>query len=114
MHAVCASLDHVAAAAGEPQETVGIEVAEVAGAQPAVDQGRGGRFRGVPVAGHDVVAAGTDLAGLARRSFAAVHAPHPDLDAVNRRADRADLRSEERRVGKRWVRTCRCRWGAYD
>src|SRR3546814_7514464 len=91
MHAVCASLDHVAAAAGEPQETVGIEVAEVAGAQPAVDQGRGGRFRGVPVAGHDVVAAGTDLAGLARRSFAAVHAPHPDLDAVNRRADRAEL-----------------------
>src|SRR3546814_8038713 len=86
----------------EPQETVGIEVAEVAGAQPAVDQGRGGRFRGVPVAGHDVVAAGTDLAGLARRSFAAVHAPHPDLDAVNR--------SEERRVGKECVSTCRSRW----
>src|SRR3546814_3468160 len=60
MHAVCAGLDHVAAATGEPQETVGIEVAEVAGAQPAVDQGRGGRLRRVPVPGHDVVAAGTD------------------------------------------------------
>src|SRR3546814_16165999 len=69
MHAVCAGLDHVAAVTGEPQETVGIEVAEVAGAQPAVDQGRGGRLRRVPVPGHDVVAAGTDLASLARRSF---------------------------------------------
>src|SRR3546814_7667024 len=76
---------------GESQETVGIEVAEVAGAQPAVDQGRGGRLRRVPVPGHDVVAAGTDLAGLARRSFTAVHSPHPDLDAVDRRADRAEL-----------------------
>src|SRR3546814_1075867 len=80
MHAVCACLDHVAAATCKPQETVGVEVAEVASAQPAVDQGRGGRLRRVPVPGHDIVAAGTDLAGLARRSFTAVHSPHPDLD----------------------------------
>src|SRR3546814_1494849 len=96
MHAVCAGLDHVAAATCKPQETVGVEVAEVAGAQPAVDQGRGGRLRRVPVPGHDIVAAGTDLAGLARRSFTAVHSPHPDLDAADRRADRAEDRKSTR------------------
>src|SRR3546814_20957486 len=91
MHAVCAGLDHVAAATCKPQETVGVEVAEVAGAQPAVDQGRGGRLRRVPVPGHDIVAAGTDLAGLARRTFTAVHSPH---------------RTAEPRGGEGWGSKC--------
>src|SRR3546814_2230519 len=76
MHAVCAGLDHVAAATCKPQETVGVEVAEVAGAQPAVDKGRGGRLRRVPVPGNDIVAAGrseehtSELQSLMRISYA--------------------------------------------
>src|SRR3546814_17574408 len=43
----------------------------------------------------------------------------PEADAGPQRAhhrrgrDTAGLRSEERRVGKEWVRTCRYRWSPY-
>src|SRR5690606_40476391 len=61
IHAVGAGLDHVAAAAGEVEETVLVEVAAVACVQPAVTQHARGFPGGVPVAEHDVRTLGQDV-----------------------------------------------------
>ena len=71
--------DHVFLAAEELQMASGIEAAEIAGHQPAVDDGFGGEFRLVQVAGHDRFAA--------NRNFA---------DAVGVRIDDANFHAGER------------------
>src|SRR5207248_3087011 len=60
---------------------LGVEMADIAGMQPAVDQGPRGLLRRAPIALHDVVAGDQDLAILG----------DPDLDPVDRRPDRVDL-----------------------
>ena len=69
--------DHVLRAAAQRQEAVGVELAEIAGVVPAVDQAGTGRLFVLPVAGEDVRAAHEDLAVLR----------DPDLDTRQRHAD---------------------------
>ena len=58
--------DHVLLAVGDEEEAVLVEVADVAGVQPAVGvDGLGGGLGLVPVAGHEDRAGDADLAGLA-------------------------------------------------
>ena len=74
--------DHVLLAVGDVEVAVGVEVADVAGVQPAVDDRLRGLVRRLVVALHHEVAAHADLAGRARRQDGAgvVH----DLDADQR------------------------------
>jgi hypothetical protein len=60
--------DHVLLAIGDEQIAILVEVADVAGVQPAAAQGLGRRLRLVPVALHHDVAAYHDLAELAGRA----------------------------------------------
>lgn len=54
--------DEVGLAAGEREVAVGGDRAEIAGAEPAIDEGSGGSLRAAPVAGEDVGAADVDFA----------------------------------------------------
>src|SRR5439155_14131590 len=56
-------------------------MANIAGMQPAVDEGSRGLLRRAPIALHDIVAGDQDLAILG----------NPDLDPIDRRPDRIDL-----------------------
>ncbi|MNL53410.1 hypothetical protein D3C87_1766540 [compost metagenome] len=63
VHVEAAGNDHVLLAVGQVQVAFGVDVADVAGVQPAVDEGFGGLVRLLVVALHDQVAAHADLAG---------------------------------------------------
>ena len=84
--------DHVLGPVGDEQEAVVVEVADVAGVQPAVDDRLGGGLGLVPVARHDDRALDADLAGLAP---AAAASPSGSTMARStdghRRADRVRL-----------------------
>src|SRR4029077_2985445 len=62
--------DHVLGPVAQRQKPVLVKAAEIAGVQPAAAQGLGTGRRVLPVALHDAVAAGDDLADFAGREFA--------------------------------------------
>ena len=61
------------------QIALGVEVADVAGVQPAVDDDSGGVLRTAEIAAHDVGAAHDDLTVHARRHLGAVVVDDADL-----------------------------------
>src|SRR4030095_2421807 len=54
--------DNIFLTAAEVQVTFGVEPSDIAGAEPAVDDGFGGEFRFMQIAGHDGLAANLNLA----------------------------------------------------
>ena len=82
--------DDVLLAAGDLEEAVVVELADVAGVQPAVDQRVGGRLGVLPVLPEDIGPPHQDLV---------VVLGDPDLDARQRLADRAELEVVERADG---------------
>ena len=80
--------DHVLGTVGEGQEALLVEVADVAGVEPAVHQGRGAGGVVAPVAAHHRGAAHGDLARHAGRQRLALRIHHAHLDAGLRLADR--------------------------
>ena len=78
--------DHVLHPVDEHEVAVAVEVADIAGVQPAVVQRRVRLGRAVEVAAHDVGTAHEDLAGAAGRRLPVV-AEHGDVDAGERLAD---------------------------
>ena len=79
-HVAAGILDEVALPIGDVQIPVGIEMADIAGVQPAIGQRARRSLRIVPVALHDIVAGDQDLAVLG----------DPDLDPVECRPDAVD------------------------
>ena len=71
--------DQVVAAVEDVEVAFGVEVADVAGEQPAVAQGGGRLFRPVQVAGRDRRPADEDIACLAGRAVGAVVADDAQL-----------------------------------
>ena len=89
---VLAARDHdVLLAVVDVVEAVGVLVADVAGAQPAVGEGVGGRLGIAPVAGHQIGAAEPDLARLALGHVAALGVDDARLAVGGRLAAGADL-----------------------
>src|SRR5690606_32643390 len=88
--------EDVLLAVRDAQVAVRVELADVAGAQPAVLQGRGGRG--------GVLVVAEEVPGAAREDLAVVGDPH--LDPVERRADGAEAhvvrvdRDQARRLGE--------------
>src|SRR5262249_42005886 len=78
--------DHVLLAVHDRDVAILVHRREVAGVEPAVAQGLGGRLRLLPIALHNVLAATDELAYHARRHLAAVCVHDLDLDAGNRLA----------------------------
>src|SRR5260370_33128252 len=64
---VAAGDDDVLDAVDEKEITVGIEIADIAGMQPAIDENLRRLLVLAPVAGHDLRTANADLAALAGR-----------------------------------------------
>ena len=94
---LAAADDHVLGPVGDEQVAVVVEVADVAGVQPAVDDRRRRRLGLVPVARHDDRALDEDLAGLAGVRGACRRASAMrELDGRHRQADRVGL---SQRVG---------------
>src|SRR5690606_7758552 len=73
--------DDVLLAAGDVEETLGVELAEVSRMQPAIDEGLGGRFGVVEITGADVLAAHPKRTGPC----------YPDLGTGERWTDAAKL-----------------------
>ncbi len=96
---LAAADDHVLDAVGDVDVAVGIHVAAIAGAQPAVlGDRRGGRLRLAPVAAHQLFAADPDLArDTGRDRLAGAGFAHADLDPRDRLA-RRDQPMGHRRV----------------
>ena len=89
--------DDLLLAAGDGQETVSVEVADVAGLEPALIIERlRGRLRVLPVLLEDVHALDLDLAVV----------DHPNRDTGERGADSADLRLGGEVHGRRGGRLC--------
>ena len=97
VHVVAAAHDHVLGAVDDPVEALRIAASEVAGAEPAVPQHRGGLLGAAQVTGHDVVAAHDDLPDLVDLAHAGpvgvggvdqvhLHAPHRQADRSGARA----------------------------
>ena len=84
-----AANDEVLDAVNDVEVAVVIEVADVAGVQPAVTHRRRGRLRTVPVAGHEHRSADADLAVLAGRQPGPVGSHDSHLHPLDRRAHRA-------------------------
>src|SRR6266487_1737039 len=91
--------DQVLLAVDHPQVAVLVEVADVAGMQPAAAQRLRGRLRRVPVAEHHAGGAAADLAALAEGDLAVVLVQDADLIARQREPDRAELAPPRRRAG---------------
>ena len=89
--AVAAAQDHVLDAVDEVQIAVGVEVADVAGAEPAVGERLARRLGVAPVAAHHPGRDQLHLAGLARRHRLPVAVRDAHGDARAGRADRARL-----------------------
>src|SRR3546814_13406632 len=95
--------DGVLLAVGDNDAAHLVEVADVTGMQPAVDDRPLGERRIAPIARHHQLTLAEYLAVVA----------DPHLRILQRRTDRVHLearRSAERRVGKECVSTCRSRW----
>ena len=88
---VTAADDHVLLAVDDEEVAVLVDLAHVAGVQPAVADRLGGRVLALPVALHHVVAPDHDLADLALRDLVAVVVDDLHLDALDRSPDRAGL-----------------------
>ena len=88
---LAAADDHVLLAVGDEEEAVVVDVADVAGVQPAVAHGVRGRLGLVPVAGHDERAVHRHLAGLTGRHLVAVGVADLELERRHRLADRRRL-----------------------
>ena len=88
---VAAADDQLLLAVDDEEVAVLVDLAHVAAVEPAVDDGLLGRLLAVPVALHDVVALDDDLADLALLDLVAVVVEQLHLDALDRRADGADL-----------------------
>ncbi len=75
VHVEAAGDDHVLGAVHDEQVVLPVEVADVAGVEPAEPEGLHGGLRILVVAGHDQGAAGHDLAALpgAEQAAAVVH-----------------------------------------
>src|SRR3546814_12053571 len=102
--------DHVLHPVVDEEIAVRVEIARVAGANPAiVGHRRRGRIGQVPVPQHIVRRARDDLAHLAGRHRLAVGPAHDDFDPRQRLARR---RSEALRVGKECVSPWRYRWAS--
>src|SRR3546814_20084177 len=87
------------------------DLAEVLAAETARPVARRGHTRIVQTHhGFVMASAGIDASNV-DRSRLVLLPKDPDASA---RALRADLRSEERRVGKECVSTCRSGWSTYD
>src|SRR5262249_33959385 len=86
-----AGYDNVLHAIREIEETLGIEVADVAGAEPVAEEGGFGFFRISPIAPGDLGAAQADLSALAGRKHIAFGSADLALDMGKRASDRADL-----------------------
>src|SRR5579884_2165271 len=82
--------DHVLRAVAQGQEAVRVHIAEVAGMQPAAAQRLGIGGRVLPIALHDAIALGHDLADLAGRQFMVIVVDDADQDAIARHAGRAE------------------------
>ncbi|MNQ67973.1 hypothetical protein D3C85_825150 [compost metagenome] len=80
--------DHVLFAIGEVQIAFGIDMADVAGMQPTVDDGLGGLLRLLVVTLHDQVAAHAYFTGFTARQDLVGVAHHFDADQRVRAADR--------------------------
>ena len=83
--------DHVLLAVDERDVAVVVDLAEVAGVEPAAAERVGRRRRQHPVAGEDVLAAHEQLADLADGDVAVVVVDEAGLDVQQRAADRAEL-----------------------
>src|SRR6266568_1237544 len=91
--------DHVLRAVAQREEAVFIHAAEIAGMQPAAAQSLGVGRRIFPIAFHDAVAAGHDLADLAGRHFVVIVVDHTDEHAGARHAARAEPLAPARIAG---------------
>ena len=74
------AVDHIFDAVHHQQESIGIQVADVAGAEPAIGHGPGGGLGLRPVALHHRDAAQPNFARLTRRQRCAVEVGHAQLD----------------------------------
>ena len=83
VHVVAAADDHVLLAVDDEEEAVLVDLAEVAGVEPAVADRLLGGVRAAEVALHDVVALDGDLADLAGGDLVVVVVDDPHLDAVD-------------------------------
>ncbi len=83
--------DHVLLAVDERDVAVLVDLAEVAGVEPAAAERLGRRLRQHPVPGEDVLAAHEQLADLAHGDVAVVGVDEARLDVQQRAADRAEL-----------------------
>ena len=108
---LAAADDHVLLAVGDEEEALVVEVADVAGVQPAVGIDRlGGGLGLVPVAGHEDRAGDAHLAGLARRrasspSASTIFSRHgrhgrPDRGRLVEGVLAGDDRGHRRRLGE--------------
>src|ERR1039458_5938213 len=79
--------EHVFAAIGDEEVTVVVAVADVAGEEPAAAKSAGGFLGLVPITEHDVGAAHTDFAGLARAENVAGFVLDGDFHIGNGEAD---------------------------
>ena len=91
VHVHAAAQDHVLLAVDDREVALVVHGREVAGAEPAVGDGLGGRLGLAPVALHHVVAADRDLADLADRHLVAVEVDALHLAAGDGDADGAGL-----------------------
>src|SRR6185312_10599853 len=80
-HVAAGILDEVALAIGDLEVAVAVQLADIAGMEPAIADGPAGRFRIAPVAFHDIGAT---------HQYLAVGGD-AELDPVERRPDRIDL-----------------------
>src|SRR3546814_16469131 len=93
-------------AAGLPRLTVAVGLEPVAGA--CVDQGDEGRVAALgPVAGEEQCEGDVEMGADAQRIG---EIGQEGVEAFGEGGGERCERSEERRVGKEWVRTCRTRW----
>ena len=83
--------DHVLLAVDERDVAVLVDLAEVAGVEPAAAERVGRRPGQHPVAGEDVLAAHEQLADVADRDVPVVGVDQAGLDVLQRAADRAQL-----------------------
>ena len=83
VHVLAAAHDHVLGAVDDVDEALLVDAGDVSRVHPAIDEDVGGLLGAVPVAEHDVGAAGDDLAGAAGWHGGAVLIDDADGDALD-------------------------------